>query len=70
MDFRHTMKGRRALSTVAITTGLLLTVAGCGGGGSGKSDKGSSTSSSSATKSNGGTTQSKPLSPPLPRSPR
>jgi hypothetical protein len=54
------MKGRRALSTVAITTGLLLTVAGCGGGGSGKSDKGSSTSSSSATKSNGGTTQSKP----------
>ncbi|MDU8994825.1 MULTISPECIES: hypothetical protein [Streptomyces] len=60
MDFRHTMKGRRALSTVAITTGLLLTVAGCGGGGSGKSDKGSSTSSSSATKSNGGTTQSKP----------
>ncbi|MER5692228.1 hypothetical protein ACWDBO_07325 [Streptomyces mirabilis] len=59
MDFRHTMKGRRALSTVAITTGLLLTVAGCGGGGNGKSDKGSSSSSSSATKSNGGTTQSK-----------
>jgi hypothetical protein len=53
------MKGRRALSTVAITTGLLLTVAGCGGGGNGKSDKGSSSSSSSATKSNGGTTQSK-----------
>ncbi|MGW4975204.1 hypothetical protein [Streptomyces mirabilis] len=59
MDFRHTMKGRRALSTVAITTGLLLTVAGCGGGDSGKSDKGSSSSSSSATNSNGGTTQSK-----------
>ncbi|MFE2563644.1 hypothetical protein [Streptomyces mirabilis] len=59
MDLRHTMKGRRALSTVAITTGLLLTVAGCGGGGSGKSDKGSSSSSSSATNSKGGTTQSK-----------
>ncbi|MFK0020628.1 hypothetical protein [Streptomyces sp. NPDC090798] len=59
MDLRHTMKGRRALSTVAITTGLLLMVAGCGGGGSGKSDKGSSSSSSSATNSNGGTTQSK-----------
>lgn len=27
MDFRHTMKGRRALSAVAITAGLLLTVA-------------------------------------------
>ena len=46
MDFRRTMKGRTALSAVAITTGLLLTVAGCGGGGGGgKSDKGASASS-------------------------
>jgi hypothetical protein len=45
MDFRHTMKGRRALSALAITAGLLLTVAGCGGGGDAKSGKGASTSS-------------------------
>ncbi|MEU7966914.1 hypothetical protein AB0D09_26085 [Streptomyces sp. NPDC049097] len=45
MDFRHTMKGRRALSAVAITTGLLLTVAGCGGGDEGTSDKGAPSSS-------------------------
>jgi hypothetical protein len=52
MDFRHIMKGRRALSAVAITTGLLLTVAGCGGGGDDEnSDKGASTSSASATSS-------------------
>ncbi|MEV5781139.1 hypothetical protein AB0L42_08930 [Streptomyces sp. NPDC052287] len=61
MDFRHTMKGRRALSAVAITTGLLLTVAGCGGGGGGKSDKGSSSASASATSgsSGGGTPSAK-----------
>ncbi|TLS45113.1 DUF4352 domain-containing protein [Streptomyces montanus] len=44
MNFRHTMKGRRALTAVAITTGLVLTVAGCGGG----DDDGKSGSSSSA----------------------
>jgi hypothetical protein len=44
MDFRHTMKGRRALSALAITAGLLLTVAGCGGGGDAKSGKEASTS--------------------------
>ncbi|MCX5560404.1 hypothetical protein [Streptomyces sp. NBC_00038] len=54
MDFRHTMKGRRALSAVAIATGLLLTVAGCGGGDDGESDKGASTSSASATSSANG----------------
>ncbi|RFU86250.1 hypothetical protein DY218_13220 [Streptomyces triticagri] len=32
MSKRHTMKARRALTAVAITTGLVLTVAGCGGG--------------------------------------
>jgi hypothetical protein len=45
MNFRHTMKGRKALGAVAIATGLLLTVAGCGGGGGdGKSGEESSTS--------------------------
>ena len=33
MAFRHTMKGRTVLTAVAITSGLVLTVAGCGGGG-------------------------------------
>ncbi|MFC9076081.1 hypothetical protein ACFTY7_03345 [Streptomyces sp. NPDC057062] len=54
MDFRHTMKGRRALSAVAITTGLLLTVAGCGGGDGGTSDKGAPSSSAPAKSSGGG----------------
>ncbi|WP_369233549.1 hypothetical protein AB5J56_16815 [Streptomyces sp. R21] len=52
MDLRRTMKARRALSAVAITTGLLLTVAGCGGGDDNKSDKGAS-SSTPASQSNG-----------------
>ncbi|GHE56917.1 hypothetical protein [Streptomyces griseoaurantiacus] len=47
MTYRHTRKGRRALSAVAITAGLLLTVAGCGGGGDGKSDRDESASSAS-----------------------
>ncbi|MFI6339758.1 hypothetical protein [Streptomyces sp. NPDC050535] len=51
MDFRHTMKGRRALSAVAIATGLLLTVAGCGGSDDGQSDKGTSSSQSSSAPS-------------------
>jgi hypothetical protein len=51
MNFRHTMRGRRALTAVAITAGLVLTVAGCGGG----DDDGKSGSSSSApAKSDGG----------------
>ncbi|GAX51054.1 hypothetical protein [Streptomyces olivochromogenes] len=45
MDLRHTMKGRRALSALAITAGLFLTVAGCGGGGDAKSGNQASTSS-------------------------
>jgi len=57
MNLRHTMKGRRALSAVAITTGLLLTVAGCGGGDDGKSDKG--TSSSAPAKGSSGSEESK-----------
>ncbi|MHB9853323.1 hypothetical protein ACSYGO_29335 [Streptomyces krungchingensis] len=58
MDFRHTMKGRSALSAVAITTGLLLTVAGCGGGGDGGNDEGASPSAASSKSSDGDRTQS------------
>jgi len=42
MDLRHTMKGRRAVAAVAISTGLLLTVSGCGGGDGGDKPKASS----------------------------
>jgi len=59
MELRHTMKGRRALTAVAITTGLLLTVAGCGGGGDDdKSKSGSSPSSSSSQIDGNGQKQS------------
>ncbi|MEU8791051.1 hypothetical protein [Streptomyces sp. NPDC048643] len=54
MDFRHTRKGRTALSAVAITAGLLLTVAGCGGGGDGDADKGTSSPSAPAKSSSDG----------------
>lgn len=54
MDFRHTMKGRRALSAVAITTGLLLTVAGCGGGGGGDKSGKESSASTPVQNSSGG----------------
>jgi len=48
MNIRRTMKGRTVLTAVAITTGLVLAVAGCGGGGDDdKPDK--TTSSSSST---------------------
>ncbi|MFF4956830.1 hypothetical protein [Streptomyces sp. NPDC001222] len=53
MDFPRTMKGRRALGAVAVATGLVLTVAGCGGSSDGQSDKGAS-SSSAPTRSSGG----------------
>ncbi|MGQ4384267.1 hypothetical protein [Streptomyces sp. SAS_270] len=59
MDFRHTRKGRRALSAVAITTGLLLTVAGCGGGGDGNSEKGTSSSTPAKSSSDDGKKESK-----------
>ncbi len=32
MNIRRTMKARRAMAAVAITAGMILTVAGCGGG--------------------------------------
>jgi len=46
MNIRRTMKGRTVLTAVAITTGLVLTVAGCGGGGD--EDKPDTATSSSA----------------------
>lgn len=59
MDLRHTLKGRRAMTAVAITTGLVLTVAGCGGGGGDdKAKAGSSTSSSPSSKDDNGGQQS------------
>ncbi|MEU9137653.1 hypothetical protein AB0D33_17080 [Streptomyces sp. NPDC048404] len=47
MDLRHTMKGRRAMAAVAVSTGLLLTVSGCGGGDGGDKPKAGSSSSQS-----------------------
>lgn len=52
MDLRHTTKGRRTLAAVAITTGLLLTVSGCGGGDG--DDKPTATASSSSSDEGGG----------------
>jgi hypothetical protein len=52
MDLRHTMKGRKAMAAMAITTGLLVTVSGCGGGDGG--DKPKATSSASQSGKNGG----------------
>ncbi|WP_128379671.1 hypothetical protein [Streptomyces cavernae] len=61
MTIRHTMKGRTVLTAVAITTGLVLTVAGCGGGDGGdKSDKGASPSATAKeSQSSGGSQESK-----------
>ncbi|MEU6093761.1 hypothetical protein [Streptomyces sp. NPDC047079] len=63
MDFPRTMRGRRVLSAVAITTGLVLTVAGCGGGSDGKSDKGASASSAPARSGGGDQEQSQAPQP-------
>ncbi|MFE4699606.1 hypothetical protein ACFRIC_21285 [Streptomyces sp. NPDC056738] len=58
MDLRHTMKGRRVMAAVAISTGLLLTVSGCGGGdGDGKPK---AVSSSSQPAAEGGAKQASP----------
>ncbi|MFJ6568237.1 hypothetical protein ACIQNU_12490 [Streptomyces sp. NPDC091292] len=46
MNFRHSRKGHRAVTAAALTTGLVLTMAGCGGGG-GDDPKDSGGSSSS-----------------------
>ncbi|WP_409059400.1 hypothetical protein [Streptomyces sp. SYP-A7185] len=64
MSIRRTTKTRRAMTAVAITTGLVLTVAGCGGSDGGdedKPDKGAS--SSSSAKDNKGDEQEKPEAP-------
>ncbi|MDW4907655.1 hypothetical protein RB628_20455 [Streptomyces sp. ADMS] len=53
MKFRHTMKSRRAVTAVAIATGLLITVAGCGGGDGDKTDKNASSSTPSSTEGGG-----------------
>ncbi|MFI6939615.1 hypothetical protein ACIBI4_10100 [Streptomyces sp. NPDC050418] len=45
MSKRYTMKARRALTAVAITTGLVFTVAGCGGDDGGGDDAKASESS-------------------------
>ncbi|QEV19912.1 hypothetical protein [Streptomyces alboniger] len=50
MSIRRAMLTRRALTAVAITTGLVLTVAGCGGGGD---EKPTSEKKSSNTKTDG-----------------
>ncbi|MCX4669585.1 hypothetical protein OG453_23365 [Streptomyces sp. NBC_01381] len=49
MNIRRTIKTRRAMTAVAITTGLVLTVAGCGGGGGDSDDKSEKGASSPAT---------------------
>ncbi|QFR00064.1 hypothetical protein F9278_32300 [Streptomyces phaeolivaceus] len=51
MNLRHTMKGRR--TAVAIATGLVLTVAGCGGGGSDDKASDNGSTSSPSTKGDG-----------------
>ncbi|MBQ0846766.1 hypothetical protein ACFU9Y_14495 [Streptomyces sp. NPDC057621] len=62
MNIRRTTKGRTVLTAVAITTGLVLTVAGCGGGGDDEgSDK--NPSSSSPAKNDGGDDKEKSESP-------
>ncbi|MFG2521703.1 hypothetical protein [Streptomyces sp. NPDC048527] len=53
MNFRRTNTTRRALTAVAITTGLVLTVAGCGGSDDGGDPKGGSSSSAPAAKGGG-----------------
>ncbi|MFE0105436.1 hypothetical protein [Streptomyces sp. NPDC059009] len=52
MNLRRALKIRRAMTAAAITTGLVLTVAGCGGGG-GSDDKPDKESSSNSSQSKG-----------------
>ncbi|MCX4560591.1 hypothetical protein OHU07_25815 [Streptomyces phaeochromogenes] len=64
MNIRRTTKGRTVMTAVAITTGLVLTVAGCGGGGDdGGSDKKTS-SSSPAKNDDGGDDKEQSQAPP------
>ncbi|MEW2527660.1 hypothetical protein [Streptomyces sp. NPDC047071] len=54
MKLRRTMTTRRAMTAVAITTGLVLTVAGCGSGEDGGDDSKKENSSSDTTNQNQG----------------
>ncbi|MFH8607954.1 hypothetical protein ACH4D5_10745 [Streptomyces sp. NPDC018029] len=60
MNIRRTMKTRRAMTAVAITTGLVLTVAGCGGGGDEEPKSERSSSSSDGERDDKGDKQSQP----------
>lgn len=61
MNIRRTMMTRRAMTAVAITTGLVLTVAGCGGGGDDdKSDKDSKPSAPAKDDDGGDEKESQP----------
>ncbi|MGW5738702.1 MULTISPECIES: hypothetical protein [Streptomyces] len=66
MSIRRTTKTRRAMTAVAITTGLVLTVAGCGGGGDGGDDKSDKGASSPATTKSGGDDGDKEEKPEAP----
>ncbi|MGX1880961.1 hypothetical protein [Streptomyces sp. NPDC055287] len=68
MSVRHTMKARRALTAVAITTGLVLTVAGCGGDGSDDKSSGGASSSTPTDKGKSGEKEPKEseAKPPAP----
>ncbi|MFJ7044821.1 hypothetical protein ACIQVC_15610 [Streptomyces sp. NPDC101112] len=61
MMYRHTMRSRRILTAVAITTGLLVTVAGCGGGGDDEPD--AKASSSAPAKDDSGDDQKESSAP-------
>ncbi|WP_371527505.1 hypothetical protein OG302_16555 [Streptomyces sp. NBC_01283] len=54
MNIRRTIKTRKAMTAVAITTGLVLAVAGCGGGDGDSDDKPEKGSSSPAASKGGG----------------
>ncbi|MFE1287477.1 hypothetical protein [Streptomyces sp. NPDC058751] len=60
MDLGHTMKGRRAMAAVAITTGLLLMVTGCGGSGDDAKPKDGSSAPASSPGKDGGESEQSP----------
>ncbi|NBM17328.1 hypothetical protein GUY61_17230 [Streptomyces sp. GC420] len=62
MSVRHTLKARRALTAVAITTGLALAVAGCGG----EDDDKPEAASSSSPATDGGKNKEDESSPEAP----
>lgn len=59
MSIRHTMKARRALTAVAITTGLVFTVAGCGADDKSPSDSSKTSSNPPAKQGNDGDAETK-----------